>query len=327
MIMSATPRGVCGRPRLLLTALRENPTLIAGRRLAQLHPPRTFEIVVQSGSPDIVLHMESGYIGLMDLPRLFKQVGDYRQARHFLFSESDWPYAVLAGAYPSLTKGLPWAYSWSYLPSPSRFGGEIHPPSADRAYLFSFLGRTDTHWVRRQLLALDSPDTPCLSIADAPSRFANFDYTRTYLELIARSRFALCPRGFGASSIRLFEAMALGCAPVIISDAWQPPPGIAWPEFSVVVSEGEVMRIPQILSGLQKDADKMGRRAREVFEQNFAPEVFFDRLLGLLLAQRTKTDTVGTIASCAWHALGWREFYSIGHLAKSRLGSALRRAS
>jgi hypothetical protein len=325
--MSAIPTGVCGRPRLLLTALRENPTLIAGRMLAELHPPRTFDITLPSNTPDIVLHMESGYVGPLDLPLLLKQVGAHRQARHFLFSESDWPYAVLAGAYPSLTKGLPWAYSWSYLPSPSRSCCEILALAAERTYLFSFLGRTDTHWVRRQLVALDGPDTPCLSIADAPSRFANFDYTRSYLELIARSRFALCPRGFGASSIRLFEAMALGCAPVIISDAWQPPPGIAWPEFSVVVAEGEVMRIPQILRGLQTDADRMGKRAKEIFDQNFAPEVFFDRLLGLLLAQTTETDTVGAIASRAWHALGWREFYSIGHLAKSKLGSALRRAS
>jgi len=316
--MSAPPGCVYGRPRLLLTAMQENPTLLAGRRLAEQHPPRGFDIAEASGAADVVLFMEHGYIGLVNLPHLSRLVRARPRARHFLFSESDWPYAVLPGAYPSLTKALPWARSWSYLPDLSRLSQDRAVATARRPHLFSFLGRVETHPVRQRLLVLDSPHTPCLDSADAPSRFPDFDYTRTYIELLSNSSFALCPRGFGASSIRLFEAMAWGRAPVIISDAWQRPPGIDWEEFSLIVAESEVMHIPEILLRSQARAERMGQRAREIFRAHFAPEVFFDRMLASLLADMT--DHGSAISARAWRALGWREFYSIGHLAKSKLG-------
>ena len=49
----------------------------------------------------------------------------------------------------------------------------------------------------------------------------------------------ICPRGWGSSSIRLFEVMEMGRVPVIISDAWvnEAP---KWADFSVRVSEADV---------------------------------------------------------------------------------------
>ena len=45
------------------------------------------------------------------------------------------------------------------------------------------------------------------------------DYYRRYAELTKASKFVLCPRGVGASTIRLFETMRMGRVPVILS-AW-----------------------------------------------------------------------------------------------------------
>jgi len=47
--------------------------------------------------------------------------------------------------------------------------------------------------------------------------------------------------------------------PVIISDRWQRPPGIPWKDFSVVVSEGDVLSIPALLDRLEGKANEMGR--------------------------------------------------------------------
>ena len=46
-----------------------------------------------------------------------------------------------------------------------------------------------------------------------------------FRSVMGRSRFVLCPRGKGTSSIRLYEALAYGCVPVIISDDWVAPAG------------------------------------------------------------------------------------------------------
>lgn len=308
-------------PCVLLTALRENPALSKARRLAARHPPSAFRIATGDEVPDIVLHLDSGYVGLVDLPQLRRRIRAHPAARHFLFSESDWPYAVLPGAYPSLTRVLPWARSWSYLPDPDHSVPAAPLPPKEQAHLFSFLGRTGTHPIRERLLALDNPDTPCLDLAAAPGRFTDFDYDRTYRELLLGSQFALCPRGFGAASIRLFEAMALGRAPVIIADDWLPPPDIAWRDFSLFVAEKDVMRIPHLLNEARGEAAAMGKRAREVFAAHFAPDVFFDRLLAMLVTLPHQTGSAA-MAGRAWRALGWREGYSLAHRVKTRIRTA-----
>jgi hypothetical protein len=53
----------------------------------------------------------------------------------------------------------------------------------------------------------------------APSGLPVFDYSKTHSNLLERSKFILCPRGFGASCIGIFEAMSFGRVPVIIRDA------------------------------------------------------------------------------------------------------------
>src|SRR5262249_33625868 len=143
-------------------------------------------------------------------------------------------------------------------------------------FLFSFLGRVATHPVRREVRLLDTALTPCLDVADGSKRFPCFDYAKTYAQLLERSSFILCPRGFGVSSIRMFEAMSFGRVPVIISDAWQPSPGIPWQEFSVVIPERAVFGIPVVLEKLESKAPAMGQRARQLFNTHFAPDIFLD---------------------------------------------------
>ena len=47
--------------------------------------------------------------------------------------------------------------------------------------------------------------------------------TRRFVELMSRSVFALCPRGYGRTSYRMYEALQLGCIPVYIHDEpWLP---------------------------------------------------------------------------------------------------------
>ena len=306
--------------KIFIDALRNNPALLAGGALLKQYALTNFEIVDSIEKAEIVLYLENGYVGLADLPRLLDHLRSAPSAMHFLFSESDWPFPVLPGAYPSLSKPCPWAQSWSFLPRSSieRTDFATSAQDAGPEFLFSFLGRISTHPVRKKVRLLDKANTPCLDVEDGPRRFPSFQYSQSYVQLLRRSRFVLCPRGIGASSIRIFEAMDCGRVPVIISDQWQPSPEIRWADFCVFVPEGDVLSIPALLDRLDSNAHEMGRLAREAFVEHFAPNVFLDRLL-MTLVSKYSDCSFAPAATCerAWRALGWREIRTLGHQGRS----------
>jgi hypothetical protein len=118
--------------------------------------------------------------------------------------------------------------------------------------------------------------------------------------------------------MRTFEVMSLGRAPVVISDHWQPPPGIPWSEFCVVVRQDDVASVPAILERLEENATSMGQRARQIFDEYFAPNVFLDRLLTMLVSRHANCAfTADAILRRAWLALGWRELRTLCHQARS----------
>jgi Exostosin family len=319
---------VTSKDRVFVTEMYsgDNPVLSAGRDLINRHRLSNFRIVNSSSEANIVLYLEGGYLGLSDLPRVLARVRAAPDAMHFLFSESDWPFPMLPGAYPSLSRAHPWAHGWAFLPRANAEGSGAAKSNTDteQKFLFSFLGRVATHPIRKRVEMLNKASTPCLDIEDGPKYFRSFDYSKTYVDLMKQSKFVLCPRGFGVSSIRIFEAMSLGRVPVIISGQWQPPPGIRWSECCVVIREDEIARIPAILNELHGNAGSMGRRAREFYEENFAPNVFIDRLLKKLLSNYGDLRfSVDAIMQRALRALGWRELRTLCHQAQTSL-TALR---
>jgi hypothetical protein len=308
------------KPRVVITALRNNPTLSAAKELLQKYPLNNFEIAEAIAEAEVILYLENGYIGLMELRQLLARVESAPSAMHFLFVESDWPFPVLPGAYPSLTRSYPWAQGWSFLPQDGVGRKDGQCAVVEPEFLFSFLGRTCTHPVRKAIVLLDKNNSPCLDVANGPNRFPDFDFAETYSNLIKRSKFVLCPRGFGVSSIRIFETMCSGRVPVIISDQWQPPAEIPWAEFCVRVPEREINSIPVLLHHLEGKATKMGKIAQKVFADYFAPNVFLDRLLISLLSNYTDCSfTTEATLRRVWRAIGWREFRSLCYEVRSRV--------
>lgn len=155
-----------------------------------------------------------------------------------------------------------------------------------RPYLFSFVGAIRT-WpeARRPLLQLeDHPRGLIFDTSTQRSRLEaddeEFDvnaYQQRYVDQCHDSKFILCPRGDNVNSMRLYEAMRMGRAPVIISDHWIPPEGPDWDSFSVRIPEREVETIPDRLAALEDQAEAMGHRAREAWENWFAADVIFHR--------------------------------------------------
>jgi hypothetical protein len=204
----------------------------------------------------------------------------------FLYSGVDRVIPFLPGIYPSIERGWSWP-SWTrggcfLLPKNPFLEGAAATPRP-RSHLASFVGATGNIAVRHRLLSLAGqagivvrdtgvPFVGALRRDDHPTVA---QLKREYIETSAASKFMLCPRGEGASSIRLFEAMELGVAPVIISDEWVEPVGPAWSELSVRVRERDISFLPEILGAREADHERLGRLARQAWEQHYAPATLF----------------------------------------------------
>ena len=139
--------------------------------------------------------------------------------------------------------------------------------------LFSFVGRTETAPVRKTLATLSHPRG---LIIDTSSLGAELPYT-TYVDVLRRSRFVLCPRGYGSSSFRLFEALKAGRVPVILADEWTQPTGPNWNEFALMVPETAAGDLPSLLETCEPCYARMSAAARAAWSEWFAMDVVFHR--------------------------------------------------
>ncbi len=103
-----------------------------------------------------------------------------------------------------------------------------------------------------------------------------------FMDMMSRSVFALCPRGFGATSFRLYEAMQFGTIPIYISDRHCLPwdDELDWSEFCVVIGADEVSNLDSILSGFSEDKIKsMSNKVMELYPKYFSLEGICDNIL------------------------------------------------
>jgi hypothetical protein len=187
------------------------------------------------------------------------------------------PSRIRSGHYPEVCESNLLRYDASYSPE----------------YLFSFLGMIWTSPVRYGIFGLkDYPrglvqDTSDDGVKPYRAELWGEDvderrkewYKQRYADSILNSKFVLCPRGMGPSSMRLFETMLLGRVPVILSDQWVPPVGPEWDTFSIRVAERDVRKIPSLLEAHEDRAVHMGRAARSAWSAWFARDVTFKRVV------------------------------------------------
>ncbi len=126
---------------------------------------------------------------------------------------------------------------------------------------------------RRMWLALQG--RPGYYLKDQRGR--NTADVRTFEFVMASAEFALCPRGYGRTSFRLYEAIQMGVIPVYIYDEegpWLPYEGVLdWREFCVLCDYRELDALPSRLKGLSKaKKDEMRRRLFELYPTHFSIE-------------------------------------------------------
>jgi hypothetical protein len=260
---------------------------------------RGHELVDDAVKADVILYLEPQ--ALRDRPYaelLLKEnyIRHYPE-KCFSYAYADFFIGFLPGLYvclPQQHAASPRFASWNYvLGLPNPFAEKMAAESASRkpTLLFSFRG-TKSAAVREPIIAHASAWADFARVTEVDGKlFHNVpeEDQRRYVEEILDSQFVLCPRGLGCSSHRLFETMALGRVPVILSDAWVECDGPDWKACSVRVAERDAHRLPEILRAYADRSAEMGRRARQEWETWFAPSIvlprMFDRLAELVAAQ------------------------------------------
>lgn len=247
----------------------------------------------------------------------------------FIYSEIDAMIPFVPGVYCSASNTgriLRRTQSNIYI---SRYGSSMNPevrhlPSSSKELLFSFRGRRDCR-VRKDILNFpyNRPDVQVLESAGfmhwKEGAVGGRQVQKDYVETLARSHFALCPRGMGFGSIRLFEVMEMGVAPVLLADHYALPPGPDWDSFLITVPERQAGRLPELLETHKPESRERGRKARKAWEDFFAPELVFDNVIGQLVEIRRHRVISEALYQQMWPLLQMR------YDARVRVGGGLRR--
>jgi hypothetical protein len=202
----------------------------------------------------------------------------------FVYSEADQPWCAMPGLYVAMPKSsfdTQRQRACAYLTLPNCYLAPTPAPDAATALLFSFMGRAGNR-TRQRIIQLKHPRAHIADTSAADFFGAQTDeidrQRKRYAEIIVRSKFVLCPRGAGASSFRIFETMAAGRVPVILSDAWVPPAGPDWQNCAVFIPERDVENVGAILETYEERFPYMAQAARREWEQWFAPDTLFHRM-------------------------------------------------
>jgi len=180
---------------------------------------------------------------------------------------------VRTGAYNL----LPEKYKNPYIKGKISGNKHFNP---QKEYLFSFIGRNShpcreliyrQKFSRKDILIEDS------SAFDLWKNPINKEQRQEYyVNMLLASKFSLCPRGWATNSIRLFESMELGVAPVVISDAFVFPKGPDWNSFSIQVKEKHINDLENIVSSYENSFADMGIKARAEFLKWFSDSDYFN---------------------------------------------------
>lgn len=134
----------------------------------------------------------------------------------------------------------------------------------NKKFIASFVGRAGTHPIRRDLKKILRG---CKGFLFLNGKWGE----KIFVRVMERSYACLCPRGYGGSSFRFFEAMQMGVVPVHIGDNDIRPfkSQIDWENCSFYFEEpDEAVRVLQECP--TERLQEMGRSAKAIYQEIFS---------------------------------------------------------
>lgn len=237
---------------------------------------------------DIILFATNANLKFLGIELIYESVFKSHSEKCVLFDSSDNPSPLIGGlcaSWPRIEhRNAASAIGWCYHhPTASEPYIDSQKFVTDTRYLWSFNGSACTHPIRKKLFSLDEEraylkDTSNESLPNLigkTSEKVREQFRKEYVNSIYSSKFIICPRGRGASSMRIFEAMRAGRAPVLISNQWTPPPFVKWSDFSLNMKEEDIGNLPDYLRKNEGNALEMGRFAQNEWNRVFGLEGLF----------------------------------------------------
>jgi Exostosin family len=255
--------------------------LNAMRQAASTDRFKSHSLVESPEEADLILFVETSTCAgpYFESIRRHDTFQEHRR-KSYVYCATDVILPLVPGVFPSISRH-------DFLEAWSRSGGYIgihesealtFDPESRPSRLFSFVGSSATHRVRKRVMHLNHPAGLLIDTSKEPAEaLSRAQYERRYRDALLDSAFILCPRGGSPSTFRLMEAMIMGRVPVIISDEWCPPTGPDWGSFSIRVAESDVDDIPRLLETNWPKAQELGLNARRAWLDWFGPETAFHR--------------------------------------------------
>ena len=266
----------CG---LWITPLRSMETLISPLNRLVSNAPPTLERRFWENTQDLRSTMDFLFVEWTELAGLMRK--NPRRAREWRKKLQSWCRRVISsdGRYFTIVQHCKGVYGSTgiVLPSNVRIIGtsdptaatrleysneaeQIRPPDItipllprqtislsddNRDVFLSFQGRFDTHRIRRDMREVfEASSGVVIKRSGAHS---------DYVKLLQRSVFALCPRGFGNTSFRLWESLQAGAIPVYIGDVFSLPSGFPVDELCILCQPNEMQNLEERLRAISAE--------------------------------------------------------------------------
>lgn len=146
----------------------------------------------------------------------------------------------------------------------------------------SFVGSATNHIRNQALQSLHSKDGYLINAFHWKPDVSQ-DQQDLFINCTSRSRFTLCPRGYGATSYRLYESMKLGSIPVYISDKHMLPWSdvLDWNTFCVIVkNSNEYDTLDEHLKNLtESQVRSMQDKLKEIYHLYFTITAVYNQII------------------------------------------------
>jgi len=156
----------------------------------------------------------------------------------------------------------------------SSIGYNFHKDKKD--IFCSFIGRK-THKIRNEIFDIFKSKEGYL-ISES------IDY-KSYIDIMSRSLFSFCPRGYGMTSFRIFESLSLGSIPIYIyDDPFIPFEGeFSFNDIGILLHENDLSLIDDILRS--KTSDELENyiiNGKSIYNNFFTYEGCYNKIIKMI---------------------------------------------